>query len=186
MSQEYHKQHKEEFHVTGNKSRHQMKRAVSYQLYNIGQMEGNHMQRESGTHWKWKYDRNIKEWVLKKKKAYRTEEEAKAVATEYMKNHPDEILNVYQSNEDKDKLNNALLIELQRVEEYLKVIKESSLEANYLNKQLTRHLQDANEEIVRNRNMATQGINNGMRDYDYSHNRTWRTNTGNGFMQYEK
>jgi chromosome segregation ATPase len=97
-----------------------------------------------------------------------------------------EILNVYQSNEDKDKLNNALLIELQRVEEYLKVIKESSLEANYLNKQLTRHLQDANEEIVRNRNMATQGINNSMRDYDYSHNRTWRTNTGNGFMQYEK
>lgn len=96
MCQEYHRQHKEAFHTNGNKSRHQMRRAVSYQLYNIGQMEGDHMQRESGTHWKWKYDRNIKEWVLKKKKAYRTEEEAEAAANEFMKKHPEEILNVYQ------------------------------------------------------------------------------------------
>ena len=33
MCQTYHKQHKEVFHEHGNQSRHNMKRAVSYELY---------------------------------------------------------------------------------------------------------------------------------------------------------
>lgn len=90
MCQEYHKQHKEAFHSNGNRSRHQMKRAVSYQLYNIGQMEGEGIHRDSSTHWKWKYDKNIREWVLKKKVAYKTEEEAQAAAMEYMSKNPQE------------------------------------------------------------------------------------------------
>lgn len=90
MCQEYHKQHKDDFHSSGNKSRHQMKRAVSYQLYNIGQMEGDDIHRDNGTHWKWKYDRNLKEWVLKKKVAYKTEEEAQEAAIEYMTRNPQE------------------------------------------------------------------------------------------------
>lgn len=88
MCQEYHKQHKESFHSNGNKSRHQMKRAVSYQLYNIGQMEGEDIHRDSSTHWKWKYDRNLKEWVLKKKVAYKTIEEAEIAAQDYMSRNP--------------------------------------------------------------------------------------------------
>ena len=39
MCQTYHKQHKEIFHVHGNQSRHNMKRAVSYELYILGQVE---------------------------------------------------------------------------------------------------------------------------------------------------
>ena len=99
MCQEYHRQHKDNFHSSGNKSRHQMKRAVSYQLYNIGQMEGEDIHRDGSTHWKWKYDSNIKEWVLKKKVAYRTEEEAMAAAVDYMARNPQEgEMSVYRCN----------------------------------------------------------------------------------------
>jgi hypothetical protein len=97
MSQEYHKQHKEEFHITGNKSRHQMKRAVSFQLYNIGQIE-TVSHRDRSTHWKWKYDNELKQWVLKQKISYNTEEEALLAAEQYSISHPNENnpLGIYQ------------------------------------------------------------------------------------------
>ena len=108
MCQEYHKQHKEGFHSNGNKSRHQMKRAVSYQLYNIGQMEGEDIHRDSSTHWKWKYDRNLKEWVLKKKVAYKTIEEAEIAAVrDEAKAKRDQINEIYNTvyNEMEEILN---------------------------------------------------------------------------------
>ena len=90
MCQEYHRQHKENFRSGGNRSRHQMRRAVSFQLYNIGQMEGGDIHRGGSTHWKWQYDSCIKEWVLKKKVAYRTEEEARVAAFDFMARNPEE------------------------------------------------------------------------------------------------
>ena len=39
MCQTYYKQHKSVFHRCGNKSRHHMKRAVSYELFVMGQVE---------------------------------------------------------------------------------------------------------------------------------------------------
>ena len=53
-------------------------------------MEGEDIHRDGSTHWKWKYDSNIKEWVLKKKVAYRTEEEAMVAAVDYMARNPQE------------------------------------------------------------------------------------------------
>ena len=39
MCQTYHRQHKSVFHECGNRSRHNIKRAVSYELHIIGQIE---------------------------------------------------------------------------------------------------------------------------------------------------
>ena len=59
MCQTYHKQHKEVFRDHGNRSRHNMKRAVSYELYIIGQVENVEKQsRGNSTQWKRKYDPN--------------------------------------------------------------------------------------------------------------------------------
>ena len=68
MCQTYHKQHKEILHEHGNQSRHNMKRAVSYELYIIGQVENIEKQsRGNSTHWKRKYDPNTGKIVFKKK-----------------------------------------------------------------------------------------------------------------------
>ena len=89
MCQTYHKQHKSIFHECGNKSRHCMKRAVSYELHNIGQIENVYKQsRGDSTHWKRKYDPNTRQTVFKKKVGYHTIEEAKESAIKLVENRP--------------------------------------------------------------------------------------------------
>lgn len=100
MCQEYHRQHKSNFHTTGNRTRQNLRRAVSYQLYNLGQLEGDHMTRDFGTHWKWKYDRIIQTWVLKKKVGYNTYEDALNASMRSEKLHK-ETFQVYQCDHCK-------------------------------------------------------------------------------------
>ena len=89
MCQTYHKQHKDVFHDHGNQSRHNMKRAVSYELYIIGQVENiEKKSRGNSTHWKRKYDPNTGKMVFKKKQGYQTIEEAKTYAIKLAKEKP--------------------------------------------------------------------------------------------------
>lgn len=89
MCQTYHKQHRTAFHNCGNKSRHNMKRAVSYELFIMGQVENVHQQsRGDSTHWKRSYDPNTGRVVFKKKHGYDTVEEAKAKAVQLVKDNP--------------------------------------------------------------------------------------------------
>lgn len=99
MCQTYHKQHKEVFHEHGNQSRHNMKRAVSYELYVMGQVENVEKQsRGNSTHWKRKYDPNTGKIVFKKKFGYHTIEEAKKYAIKLVKDKPwcQKAVNVYK------------------------------------------------------------------------------------------
>ena len=89
MCQTYYKQHKEIIHEGGNKHRHSMKRAVSYELYIIGQVENvNKLSRGNSTHWKRQYDPNTGKVVFRKKFGYSTIEEAKASAVKLVQDKP--------------------------------------------------------------------------------------------------
>lgn len=89
MCQTYYKQHKSVFHRCGNKSRHHMKRAVSYELFVMGQVENvEQLSRGDSTHWKRQYDPNTGKVVFKKKHGYDTVEEAKAMAVQLVKDRP--------------------------------------------------------------------------------------------------
>lgn len=99
MCQTYHKQHREVFHENGNQSRHNMKRAVSYELFVIGQVENVEKQsRGTSTHWKRIYDPNTKKVVFRKKVGYHTIEEAKESAIKLVKDKPwcQKVVNVYK------------------------------------------------------------------------------------------
>ena len=99
MCQTYHKQHKEVFHDHGNQSRHNMKRAVSYELYILGQVENvNKLSRGNATHWKRQYDPITGKVVFKKKFGYKTIEEAKASAVKLVQDKPwcHKAVNVYK------------------------------------------------------------------------------------------
>jgi hypothetical protein len=99
MCQTYHKQHKELFHENGNQSRHNMKRAVSYELYIIGQVENiNKQSRGNSTHWKRQYDPITGKKVFKKKVGYKTIEEAKVSAIKLLHDKPwcSKTVNVYK------------------------------------------------------------------------------------------
>lgn len=81
MCQAYHKTNKDKFHISGNRSRHNMKRAVSYELFILGQVENiEGKSRGLSTHWKKKYDPNTKQYVFKKKHSYKTREDANKAA----------------------------------------------------------------------------------------------------------
>lgn len=89
MCQTYHKQHRDVFHNHGNQSRHNMRRAVSYELYIMGQVENVEKQsRGNSTHWKRKYDPNTGKVVFKKKVGYHTIEEAKLFAIKLVNDKP--------------------------------------------------------------------------------------------------
>lgn len=77
MCQEYHRQHKRfsSYRGTG-KGRHEMNRAVSYQIFNLGQLDGHANQRGNGTHWKKIVDYSSGKYVMKKKVEYAALEEA--------------------------------------------------------------------------------------------------------------
>lgn len=70
MCQAYFKQNKDRFHEDNNRSKHNMKRAVSFQLHNMGQIEDIYnMRRERNTHWKVEFDQLSGNFVYKKKTA---------------------------------------------------------------------------------------------------------------------
>lgn len=89
MCQTYHKQHKGTFHEHSNRSRHNMKRAVSYELYIIGQIENvDNRSRGDSTHWKRLYDPITGQIVFRKKMGYQTIEEAKSSAIRLVEDYP--------------------------------------------------------------------------------------------------
>ena len=99
MCQTYHKQHKEVFHEHGNRSRHNMKRAVSYELYILGQIEDvANRSRGDSTHWKRLYDINTGKVVFRKKFGYQTIDEAKSSAIKLVAKKPwcHKAVNVYK------------------------------------------------------------------------------------------
>ena len=94
MSQAYHrmtKRAKDGDSHEANSERYWMKRATSYQLYNIGQVENVRcLSRGLSTHWKRCYDPQTGEIVFKKKMAYSTLEEALKAIDEWYLFHPEE------------------------------------------------------------------------------------------------
>lgn len=87
-----------------------------------------------------------------------------------------DILDSFVSIEEKEKLNQQLLVELKRAEDYLRITKENSLEANYLNKQLTRQLEEVNMQLRTTRSVPS--MNNSGIDFNMSYGKTWN-NTNN-------
>ena len=53
----------------------------------------------------------------------------------------------FLNDKDKEELNHQLLVELKRAEDYLKGIKDKAIEVGYINKHLTRQIEEANDVI---------------------------------------
>ena len=91
MCQEYHRQNKGASNYRSTaKTRHGMERAVSYEIFNLGQMDGRSNKRGSGTHWKKVVDFSSGEYVMKKKVEYETVEEARLHIELYKIAHPND------------------------------------------------------------------------------------------------
>ena len=90
MCQAYHRQHKNSGQ-NGGRDRHYMKRATSFQLHNLGQIEcETGVCRTESTHWKRSYDPITGEVVFKKKMGYSTYEEAMEAARQFSIRHPED------------------------------------------------------------------------------------------------
>lgn len=99
MCQAYHRKHRECFRNEDNKRRHEMRRAVSFQLHNIGQIENlSDFPRTYSTHWKKMYDMNTKQYVLKKKMSYSNMGDANKAIILWNIKHPEDKrgMHVYQ------------------------------------------------------------------------------------------
>lgn len=90
MCQAYHKMRKSSKKTeSSNRDRYWMRRATSFQLYNIGQIEDtDNFGRGLSTHWKKIYDRQAGKWVFKKKMAYSSYEEACAAIEKWKIDNP--------------------------------------------------------------------------------------------------
>lgn len=88
MCQAYYRQSKILARRDNNHSRQDMRRAVSYQLQNLGQSEIH--DRGMGTHWKQGRDVVTGAMVMKQKHSYNSLEEASEKARLYMDRHPEE------------------------------------------------------------------------------------------------
>ncbi|MBR4645521.1 MAG: hypothetical protein IKO75_00200 [Bacteroidales bacterium] len=90
MCQAYYRQHKED-DDHGARDRHYMKRATSFQLHNLGQIEcAVGLCRTESTHWKKMYDPATGKKVFKKKDEYSSYEEASDAANEFALRHPED------------------------------------------------------------------------------------------------
>jgi hypothetical protein len=75
----------------GNKLRHDVRRAVSYQMFNLGQIEDDaNFHREEGSHWKSVYDDVSNTVVFKKKVEYDTYEQALEGIMQWHVRHPED------------------------------------------------------------------------------------------------
>ena len=90
MCQHYHRQNKRSFREDSNRARHNMKRAVSYELYILGQIEDTDFTRSVGTHWKRHYDPITGGKVYRQKQAYNTLEEAQQAVCKWRVAHPED------------------------------------------------------------------------------------------------
>ena len=89
MCQAYHRLHKDDYRENSNRSRHNMKRAISYELHVLGQVEDiKDYSRGNSTHWKKKYDPNTGQMVFKKKLGFHTVEEARIHAMKLAEDKP--------------------------------------------------------------------------------------------------
>lgn len=94
MCQAYHRQNKE-FAGNGGKERHYMRRATSFQLHNLGQIDcSNGIRRTTATHWKRVFDSVNGGYVLKSKMEYQSFDDANMAARKYMTRNPNELLRV--------------------------------------------------------------------------------------------
>ena len=90
MCQAYYRMNREEHGREDNNERYWMRRATSFQLHNIGQIEHvKGVSRGESTHWKKTYDPNTGEVVMKKKMAYSTREDALEAIKKYLEEHPE-------------------------------------------------------------------------------------------------
>lgn len=94
MCQAYHRRNKR-MDYDDSQRRHEhywMKRATSFQLYNIGQMENVGLVcRGNSTHWKKEYDEQTRKIVFKKKMVYSSEEEANEAVNEWHRANPHDL-----------------------------------------------------------------------------------------------
>jgi len=90
MCQAYRKMNKRSGEMSkSNADRYWMKRATSFQLYNIGQIEDvKHFSRGLSTHWKKMFDPQTGKVVYKKKMSYPTYEAACAAIEKWVIEHP--------------------------------------------------------------------------------------------------
>ena len=90
MCQAYHKMRKSSKKTeSSNRDRYWMRRATSFQLYNIGRIEDtDNFERGLSTHWKKIYDRQTGQWVFRKKMAYSSYEEACAAIEKWKIDNP--------------------------------------------------------------------------------------------------
>lgn len=91
MCQAYHRLSHAKGRTESNRRRQDMRKAVSYQLKNLGQID-EVTQRSAGTHWKKAIDKVTGRLVLKPKQSYKTLEEALMVARDYCEHHSGEPL----------------------------------------------------------------------------------------------
>ena len=68
-------------------------------------------------------------------------------------------------------MNQKLLQELQRCEDYVNILKENDLQANYLNLKLNQEIQDLNLEKLRNETKM-QTYNTDINNYELNENRS--------------
>ena len=92
MCQAYHRHNKRTQNNTktlSNRNRYWMKRATSFQLYNIGQVEHiKNLSRGTSTHWKKVYDIQTGELVFKKKTAYNSMKDALKAIEKWYRTKP--------------------------------------------------------------------------------------------------
>lgn len=88
MSQACHRQYKNFGADKTNRTRHRITRAVSYQLYNIGQIDNClELHRDVASHWKYRYDHVTSQFVLKKKVEYATLQDANLAIIQWQVAH---------------------------------------------------------------------------------------------------
>lgn len=91
VCQAYHRQHHSHERSVSNCRRYRMRRAVSYQLHDLGQIDEVTLRRP-GTHWKRSIDHATGQVILKPKQSYSTMEKAVMAAQKYNKRFPNEML----------------------------------------------------------------------------------------------
>lgn len=90
MCQAYHRLNRNHC-CEDNRNRHYTKRATSFQLHNLGNIEyTSGMRRTDSTHWKKVYDVISNSYVYKSKQGYSSYEEADKAAKLYMLRHPED------------------------------------------------------------------------------------------------
>ena len=104
------------------------------------------------------------------------------IVTDVFKNNK----NIKDSNYQNE-MNHKLLQELQRCEDYVNMLKENDLQANYLNLKLNQEIQDLNLEKLRNQtNMHTYSVDSNDINDDYKNNNFNTVNNNNYWLDYSR